>query len=363
MARTPLYDWHVENDGRIVDFAGWEMPVQYSSIVDEHNAVRQHVGLFDISHMGRLFFRGPQAVDLLDHLLTNDVTKLKVGQIRYALVTNESGGILDDVLVYRFDGFYVLVVNASNRSKIVSWIESHQSGFDVEVRDETLDQAMIAVQGPAAVELLAPHVDGDIAAMKYYTGCSVASFGVDSIVSRTGYTGEDGYEIIVKNEAVSDIWSTLLTTGADRGVLPAGLGARDTLRLEAAMPLYGHEMDEETNPLEAGLRFAVKLKAGDFIGKAALLRAADEELTRVRIGLRIEGRRPAREGCKVQSPDGEEIGVITSGTFSPTLQAPIAMALVDARWKTAGAKVAVDIRGKTADAEIVDLPFYKRSQS
>lgn len=360
MSRTPLFDWHVANHGRIVDFAGWDMPVQYSTIVEEHQAVRQQAGLFDISHMGRLFFDGPQACELLDHLLTNDVTKLQVGQIRYSLVTNSAGGILDDVLVYRFDDFYMLVVNASNREKIVAWIDENRDGFEANYRDETLDRAMIAIQGPLAVQLLTPHVAANISDMKYYTGISTTVDGVEAIVSRTGYTGEDGFEVIVPNNATERLWTALLKSGAKDGVRPAGLGARDTLRLEAAMPLYGHEMTETTDPFAVGLGFAVKLEAGDFIGKSALVKAKAAGPSQTRIGLKLEGRRPAREGCQVFTAEDSAIGEVTSGTFSPTLQTPVAMASVTKGACEIGQQLSVDIRGKRAIATVVKLPFYRR---
>ena len=361
MARTPLHDWHAANGGRIVDFAGWDMPVQYSTIVQEHHAVRKHVGVFDISHMGRLFFTGPQAAELLDHVLTNDMTRIMTGQIRYSLVTNESGGILDDVLVYRFASFDMLVVNASNRIKIVDWITAHQSAFEAEMTDETESRAMIALQGPQALAVLNPLTADDLSQMKYYTGIETSVLGHDAIVSRTGYTGEDGFEVIVASEFAEAVWKTFLEAGSSHGIEPAGLGSRDTLRLEAAMPLYGHEMDEQVDPFTAGLGFAVKLDAGDFIGKTALATLRKHGPAKTRIGLRLDGRRPAREGCVVLSEAGDELGSITSGTFSPTLETPIAMAYVTTDSCQVGSTVAVDIRGKQATATVVELPFYKRS--
>ena len=361
MARTPLHDWHASHGGRIVDFAGWDMPVQYSTIVREHFAVRNNVGVFDISHMGRLVFTGPQAADLLDHVLTNDMTRIRAGQIRYSLVTNEAGGILDDVLVYRFGSFEMLVVNASNRLKIVDWIKTHQSAFNAQMTDETAARAMIALQGPKSITVLNPLAADDLSQLKYYTGIETSVLGHEAIVSRTGYTGEDGFEIIVASDVAESVWKTLLEAGAECGIEPAGLGSRDTLRLEAAMPLYGHEMDEQVDPYTAGLGFAVKLGAGDFIGKPALEEIRSRGAARTRIGLRLEGRRPAREGCTVLSESGEELGIITSGTFSPTLDAPIAMAYVKTGSCEIGNSVAVDIRGKQAAATVVELPFYKRS--
>jgi aminomethyltransferase len=364
MLRTACYSWHVAHGGRMVDFAGWEMPVQYTSIIEEHQAVRQAAGLFDIAHMGRIKFTGPDACRFLDHLLTNDVTKLKPGEIRYSLVTNEAGGILDDVLVYRFESFYFLVVNASNRLKIVDWIAAHHAGFDVTVDDVTTQTFMLAVQGPRALETLLPHVNADIGGLAYYAGSEAVICGRPGIVSRTGYTGEDGFECVVETSDGLDVWHALIAGSREIGLQACGLGARDTLRLEAAMPLYGHELDETIDPLTAGLSFAVKLKAGDFIGKAALVAIKGAASTgtgirKERVGLVLSGKRIAREGAPVFIA-GRAAGRVTSGTFSPTLEKPIAMAYVDADAAKVGEPAEIDIRGKCEPATLVDLPFYKR---
>ena len=247
--RTACHAWHVSHGGRMVDFAGWEMPVQYSSIVTEHRAVRRAAGLFDIAHMGRLKFTGPDATRFLDYLVTNDVPSLAVGQIKYALMTNEQGGILDDVLVYRMADSHMLVVNASNRLKIIAWIERHRGTFNVTIEDLTAAHFMLALQGPLAQSLLQPLVDVDLAAMKYYFGAPARLLGHSGFVSRTGYTGEDGFEAIVQAEHAPLLWQSLIAAGIPKGLLPAGLGCRDTLRLEAGMPLYGHELTEEITPL------------------------------------------------------------------------------------------------------------------
>jgi aminomethyltransferase len=359
MLRTVCYSWHAQHGGRMVDFAGWEMPIQYKSIIDEHRAVRQAVGLFDIAHMGRLKFTGPDACRLLDHLLTNDVTKLTPGDIRYSLITNDQGRILDDVLVYRFESFYFLVVNASNRLKIVDWIANHHSGYNVTVDDVTTQTFMLAVQGPRALEALLPHVNADIGRLAYYTGSEAVIFGRPGIVSRTGYTGEDGFEIVVEASDGLDVWHTLVSTSREIGLQPCGLGARDTLRLEAAMPLYGHELEETIDPLTAGLSFAVKLNAGDFIGKTALAAIKGAGIHKKRIGLALSGKRIAREGAAILV-GSREVGKVTSGTFSPTLEVPIAMGYVDSDATNTGQSVEVDIRGSREPAAIVALPFYQR---
>lgn len=364
MLRTPCYGWHVSHGGRMVDFAGWEMSVQYSSIIEEHQAVRTAAGLFDIAHMGRLRFTGPDAGRFLDWFVTADVSTIETGGIRYGLVANETGGILDDVLVYRLesasdDDFYLMVVNASNRHKIVDWIETHRSGFEVTVDDVTLDQCMLAVQGPLAVDILNPLVETDISQMRYYTGTCTVVQGVSGIVSRTGYTGEDGFEVMLPAEKGPDLWQAVIDAGAGQGVLPAGLGCRDTLRLEAGMPLYGHELNENIDPFTAGLSFAVKLDAGDFIGKQSLVAAKANPNRRKRIGIELAVRRIAREEAELFAGD-EPIGHVTSGTFSPTLQKSIAMAYVTAEFAKPGTEITVDIRGKREQATVVKLPFYRR---
>jgi aminomethyltransferase len=358
--RTACYNWHVTHRGRMVDFAGWEMPVQYASITDEHRAVRTAAGLFDISHMGRLQFTGPDACRFLNHVVTNDVSRLQVGQIQYALAANEQGGILDDVLVYRFSDFYMMVVNASNRLKILDWIDQHRAGFDIQMQDWTFERCMLALQGPRTVELLNPLAAHDIAETHYYWGAETDVLNVPAIVSRTGYTGEDGFEVVLAAEMGLQLWEALLERGADAGLLPCGLGCRDTLRLEAAMPLYGHELDEQTDPFTAGLSFAVKLDGDDFIGKPALIAAKADPNRRKRMGLEITGRRIAREGAVLYS-GGQEVGVVTSGTFSPTLEKSIAMGYLEPAAAKPGETVEVDIRGKRETATQVKLPFYRRA--
>ncbi|MGZ0170176.1 MAG: glycine cleavage system aminomethyltransferase GcvT [Planctomycetales bacterium] len=361
LLQTPFHDWHATNNGRMVGFGGWHMPVQYSTIVEEHNVVRNAAGLFDISHMGRLRFSGEDACSFLDYLLTNDVSKLKVGQVRYSLVCNETGGVLDDVLVYRLPDCYMLVVNASNRTKIVDWIGQYISKFNVDFEDQTLSHAMIAVQGPKAVEILAALGAATADGHRYYSASLMTVAGMDALVSRTGYTGEDGFELIVPSDVGMELWNRLLEAGQPFGVQACGLGSRDTLRLEAAMPLYGHELNEDTDPLTAGLSFAVKLEAADFIGRDALQKVAASPTGKVRVGLKLEGKRIAREGAGILSND-QSIGEVTSGTFSPTLQKAIAMGYVGAANSEMGNAVEVDIRGKRHAAKIVDLPFYKRAK-
>ena len=363
---TPLHAWHAAQGARLVDFAGWSMPVQYSSIVEEHQATRAAVGLFDISHMGRLEVSGITATAYLDRLLTRRVTDMKPGQIRYSLVCNEAGGILDDILVYRLtkdrDGSpsYVLVVNASNRAKIVSHLEAHHEK-DARVEDLTEAQAMIAVQGPQAVKMVDQLFDCRLSSMRYYTGAPSRLGDHDCYLSRTGYTGEDGCEIICEAQSVVSVWEQLAAAAAHVGGRAAGLASRDTLRLEAGMPLYGHELAESINPVQAGLGFALNLRERFFSGRDAIAQFQDHGGQPVRVGLQLAGRRVAREGCRLLRGD-EEIGSVTSGTFSPTFNVPIAMGYVKETAAAVGTVVAADIRGQQQTATVVPLPFYQRGK-
>ena len=352
----------------MVDFAGWSMPVQYSSIVQEHQATRQAIGMFDVSHMGRFQFSGPDAATMLDSIATRRVAGIAEGSIRYSLICNEAGGILDDVLIYRLpfgadaaNSVYSMVVNASNREKIANWIAERSAGQDCGFVDLTTQTGMFAVQGPLANRVVAGLASVDPQSLKYYTG-AVGSIGeVPVCLSRTGYTGEDGCEIICAAEHTAQVWQAIHAAGAELGLAAAGLGARDTLRLEAAMPLYGHELDEQTDPLTAGLGFAVNFKDRTFVGSAALAERKASGLQKCRVGLKLDGPRAAREGCAVQSVDGaRQLGVVTSGTVSPTLGGPISMAYVSSSDAATGNRVAIDNRGKKIEAEIVELPFYQR---
>lgn len=366
LARTPLYDWHHAHHGKLVDFAGWAMPVQYGSIVEEHQATRRDVGVFDVSHMGRLRFTGPRAGAFLDGLLTRSALKVSGNRVRYSLVTNDTGGILDDVLIYHLaDGagasWYEMVVNAGNRDKIVGWIERHGGeAAEVGFADLTKATAMIAVQGPRAVscvEGLGLFPQG-IGALKYYSALPTQLQGQPALVSRTGYTGEDGFELVIAADAALAVWEALIGAGAR----PVGLGARDTLRLEAAMPLYGHELTEHLDPYTAGLAFAVELAGRSFIGSQALAGLAARTDHPCRVGLELNGKRVPRESYAVFAGESAT-GQVTSGTFSPTLQRPIAMAYVAREHATPGTELLVDIRGSREPAQVVRLPFYKRNSS
>jgi aminomethyltransferase len=366
LTATPLTQWHVEHGARMAAFAGYNMPIQYTSIVSEHNATRSAAGLFDISHMGRLRFDGPRAHELLDHLLTRRVADMKLGRVRYSLMCNEEGGILDDVLVSNLETpssrqYFLLVVNASNRAKILAWIQPHLADFpDVAFSDVTDSTAMISIQGPRAVDITQRLFTSKIAELAYYRGVVTEQMSKPCIVSRTGYTGEDGFELIVRSEDARRVWENLMLAGREHGIAAVGLGARDTLRLEAGMPLYGHELNETIDPLTAGLGFAVSLADRNFVGSEALRKIKNRPAEVQRVGVKIAGRRAAREGARFIDADHREVGSVTSGTFSPTLQSPIAMGYVAAELAIEGASLEVDIRGSRAPAEIVALPFYRR---
>jgi aminomethyltransferase len=357
--RTPLYDAHVAEGAQMVEFAGWTMPLQYSSIREEHVAVRERVGLFDVSHMGELSLRGERATDALDLIVTNSVRDLEPGQARYTCVCDEAGGIVDDALVYRDEDGWMVVVNAGTRLGDLEHFRA-VAGDLCEVEDQSLHTALIAVQGPRAVEIVQAHADVDLAPVPYYHFVHGAFDGVPCRFSRTGYTGEDGFELFLPWAAAERAWRTLLETGEPHGVRPCGLGARDTLRLEAAMRLYGQDLSRETNPLEAGLGWTVKLDKADFVGAEALRRIKQEGVRRTLIGLRPEGRAIARHGYPILD-GGRAVGEVTSGTFSFTLGGAIALGYVESASRDSKA-LAVEVRGEAVPATRVALPFYKRER-
>ena len=365
LLKTPLHQWHVDQNGRMVDFAGWSMPVQYSSIIDEHHQTRQAIGMFDVSHMGRLYFTGDNVDVFLDRLTTRRVAGVECGKIRYSLMTNQSGGILDDVLVYHLPDingqpFHMMVVNASNRQKIVDWIGSQIGDSKIELEDRTTSSAMIAVQGPKANQAVAAMSKTDPDSLPYYTGTTTTICGAEAILTRTGYTGEDGCEIICEAQHANEIWQQVHQAAQTVDGGASGLAARDTLRLEAGMPLYGHELNETINPAQTDLKFAIQFKDREFVGRSSILAAKKENTLPVRVGLKLEGRRPARQDCAVLLDD-QTIGTVTSGTYAPTLESSISMAYVDPQHAQVGTEVVVDIRGKSHPARIVELPFYKRT--
>lgn len=354
--KTPLYDEHVKLAGKIVPFAGFMLPVQYEAgVISEHKAVREKAGIFDVSHMGEAMLEGKDAVANLNRLLTNKYDDLKIGMARYSLMLYENGGQVDDLIVYRIsDEKFFLVLNASNAQKDIAWIREHLTG-SVIFTDLCDRIAQIALQGPNSKEIISQFCSPDELPQKYYSFTySIKVAGVDCLVSRTGYTGEFGYELYMEPQNASTVWKAFLKAGA----LPCGLGCRDTLRLEAAMPLYGHELSDTTPPMSTGLSFVIKLDKEDFIGKAAIL--ANMEPRRIRVGLKVTGRGIVREHEPIMI-NGNEVGTTTSGTHCPTLNIGCAMAYIDREHSAVGTAVEVLVRGRSISAEIVPLPFYKRA--
>ncbi|WP_327727722.1 glycine cleavage system aminomethyltransferase GcvT [Streptomyces sp. NBC_00487] len=370
--RTALDALHRSLGATMTDFAGWDMPLRYGSERDEHTAVRTRAGLFDLSHMGEITVSGPRAAALLDHALVGNIGGVKPGRARYTMICREDGGILDDLIVYRLadteagSSTYLVVANASNAQVVLDALVERSAGFDAEVRDDRDAYALLAVQGPESPGILASLTDADLDGLKYYAGLPGTVAGVPALIARTGYTGEDGFELFVKPEHAVELWQALTKAGEGTGLVPCGLSCRDTLRLEAGMPLYGHELSTALTPFDAGLGRVVKFeKEGDFVGRTALAAAAERAAVappRVLVGLVAEGRRVPRAGYPVVA-DGKVIGEVTSGAPSPTLGRPIAMAYVDAPHSAPGtAGVGVDIRGSHEPYEVVALPFYKRQK-
>lgn len=345
----------------MVEFAGWSMPVQYGGVLDEHRAVRQRAGLFDVSHMGEIRVAGPGAEVFLQRLTPNNVERLSPGRAHYSGLLNERGGYLDDLLVYRLgDEEFLIVVNAANVESDFDWIRGHASD-GVTVENVSADYALLALQGPRALDILARLTDTELEEVRYYRFARGRVADRDAILSRTGYTGEDGFELYVAPDDAPAIWRRLLEAGEPEGLVPAGLGARDTLRLEAGMALYGHELDAETTPWEAGLDWVVKLDTGDFIGRRALLEQQETGVARRLLGFEVERRGIAREGHSVLV-DGEPAGRVTSGTFSPTFEKALGMAYVPADIAEPGRQVEIEVRGRRLPARLVALPFYRRER-
>jgi aminomethyltransferase len=357
--RTPLYDRHLALGGRMVDFGGWELPQQYTSIRDEHLAVRKVAGLFDISHMGRLLVEGAGAQEYLQRLLTNDMSALAPGHAIYSLMCQEDGGAIDDLVVYRqAEDRFLVVVNGANREKDAEWMRGHiPSG--VSMTDHTEDMSLIAFQGPRAHELL-PGDSSPTDDIPYFGFRAGKVAGVTALISRTGYTGEDGFELFIESPRVGEVWDAILAEGKPEGVLPAGLGARDATRLEAALRLYGNDMDETVNPYEAGLGWTVKLGKGDFVGRDALAKVKESGPRRSLIGLETAPGDIPRHGAAVTHA-GRRAGVVTSGTHSFFLGHPIALAMLEGPSLRVGEKVRVEVRGREAEAQVVKLPFYRGS--
>lgn len=359
LKRTPLYDEHVAAGAKIVPFAGFEMPVQYrTGILAEHNAVRTRAGLFDVSHMGELEVRGPQALDLVQYVTTNDASKIDVGQAQYSVICREDGGCVDDCIIYRFADRYMIVVNASNKDKDRDWIWHHSERFDVELDDKSDDVALIAIQGPKAADIVARLTDTNLDALQYYHFSEGEVAKVETIISRTGYTGEDGFELYVAAQNAKRMWRSLLESGGMEGIIPTGLGARDSLRLEMGYALYGNDIDDRHTPLEAGLAWVTKLDKPDFIGKAALLKQKETGVRQRLVGFLLKEKGFPRHGYEVRV-NGQPGGEVTSGTVSPSLEQGVGLAYVPVEYSKPGTEIEIMVRDKAIKAEVTRPPFYK----
>lgn len=362
LKRTAVFKGYETYGGKIIDFAGWEMPVQFEGIIEEHEAVRKSAGLFDVSHMGEVEIKGPQALDYVNNLITNDVSLIEDGQIAYSMMCFFDGGIVDDLLAYRYsEGNFLLVINASNIDKDVKWMLDNKGEFDVNIQNISDNVSELAIQGPRAQEILQKLTDANLSDIKFfYFMDGVMIDGQRCLLSRTGYTGEDGFEIYTSNEAVERLWHRILEEGKEYGIKPAGLGARDTLRFEASLPLYGNELSKEITPLEAGLGMFVKLNKERFIGREALLKQKEEGLKRKLVGFEMKERGVPRHGYDVFA-DGERIGFVTTGYLSPSLQKSIGLALIDIKHTEIGSPIEIAIRNKKVKAEVISKAFYKKN--
>ena len=361
LRRTPLHDLHVALGARMVPFAGYEMPVQYASIIDEHRTVRSGVGLFDLSHMGEIEVRGSGALGFLSHAVVSDPAALEIGQAQYSMLCQEDGGIIDDLILYRLGADrFMVVCNASNRAAVVAHLTAMDQR-EVELEDRSEEIGLVAPQGPAAASVLSGLTDMDLDAIENYHATEGSVAGVDCVIARTGYTGEDGFELFCDANRAAELWDAITAAGSTAGLKPCGLGARDTLRLEAGMPLYGNELDRDTNPFEVNLGRVVKLEKGDFVGRAALESVKEAGSRRKLIGLQMVDNAIPRSGYEVRA-DGRAVGRVTSGTLSPTLGTKIAMAKVETEVAGIGNAFEVVVRDRPYRAEQVKLPFYRRQR-
>jgi aminomethyltransferase len=362
LKRTPLYNIYKEYGGKIVDFAGWEMPIQFEGIIFEHEAVRRNAGLFDVSHMGEVEVKGTGAFEFVQNLVTNDVKALENNQILYAFMCYTNGGVVDDLLVYKFsDEHFYLVINAGNIDKDFQWMLDNKGLYNVEITNTSEIVGELAIQGPKAQKILQKITDMDLDKIKFfYFKEDVLVDGVKCLISRTGYTGEDGFEIYASAGEIEQLWRKLLIVGAEDGLKPAALGCRDTLRFEASLPLYGNELSQDITPLEAGFGYFVKLQKDNFIGKEALLKQKEEGLKRKLVGFEMKDRGIPRHGYEVNML-GEKIGVVTTGYASPTLKKSIGLALIDANYSEVGTEIEIVVRNKSLKAEVISKKFYKKN--
>ncbi len=358
LRKTPLYEAHVKHQGKLVPFAGFEMSVQYPTGINaEHQAVRTAAGLFDVCHMGEFVLRGPQALDLIQRITVNDASKLEEWQAQYSAMCLDHGGIIDDLLVYRAPDHYMLVVNASNKEKDLAWVRKNAEAFDVEVDDRSDATALLAIQGPRAAEIVQSLTETDLSQIGYYRFALGTVAGIDGVISRTGYTGEDGFELYIPTDGAMKLWDALMEAGADKGLIPTGLGCRDSLRLEMGYALYGNDLDEEHTPLESGLGWITKLDKGEFVGRDVLVKQKEEGVALKLVGFKLTDRGFPRHGYPLTSGE-EDVGVVTSGVVSPSLGVGVGMGYVPTELSKPGTEIGVRIRNKIIPAVVQRPPFY-----
>lgn len=365
LKKTPLHASHIKLGAKMVEFGGWEMPIQYSNIIEEHHAVRNGVGLFDVSHMGEVIITGKESEKFINYLITNDVKLLRDNEIQYAMMCYENGGVVDDLLVYKKHADnYLLIINAGNIEKDLDWIHrvAEETKMNISISDESAFMAEVALQGPSAEKLLQEHVNIDLSKLTFFTFAEkINLFGAECLISRTGYTGEDGFEIYTDNDSIENIWNNLLEKGGKYDILPCGLGARDTLRFEANLPLYGHELSEDISPLEAGYGFCVKLDKDGFLGKDALKAQKQNGLKRKIVGFELIDKGIARADYTVTDENGQEIGHVTTGYKSPTLDKALGLALISSDYQGIGKEIYIQIRNKNLKATIVSRKFLSKN--
>ncbi len=362
LKKTPLFNTYEKYGGKIVDFAGWALPIQFEGILQEHEAVRNHAGLFDVSHMGEIEITGSGSFDFIQNLVTNDISLIESNQMMYTLMCYPNGGIVDDIMVYKLsNNRFLCIVNASNIEKDHNWMLGHKGAYDIEIKNISNETAQLALQGPKAQDILQEITDINLNEIKFFD-CreDIVILGVNCLISRSGYTGEDGFEIYIKNEDVAFLWDGILKKGKKYGVRATGLGCRDTLRFEANLPLYGNEISEDITPIEADLGFFVKLNKKEFIGKEALLKEKKEGSKRKLVGFEIKGKAVPRHGYGVFKKE-ENIGFVTTGYFSPTLKKSIGLALIDSKYCNIGEEVEISVRNKPIKAEIINKNFYRKN--
>jgi len=358
LRKTPLYDAHVKHQGKLVPFAGFEMSVQYPTGINaEHQAVRTTAGLFDVCHMGEFILRGPQALDLIQKITVNDASKMTVWQAQYSAMCLEHGGIIDDLLVYRGPDHYMLVVNASNKEKDLAWVQKQAGAFDVDVQDKSDETALLAIQGPRAAAILGKITETNLDDIGYYRFTLGVVAGIDGVISRTGYTGEDGFELYIPVGGAMTLWEALMEAGSDQGLVPAGLGCRDSLRLEMGYALYGNDLDEEHTPLESGLGWITKLDKGDFIGRDVLVKQKENGVSRRLVGFKLTERGFPRHGYPIAS-NGQDVGEVTSGVVGPSVGVGVGMGYVPTELSKAGTEIGIRIRDRTIPAVVHRPPFY-----